>query len=134
MKPRELFKLFSLPRAPTRRIYHFEMKGCLNCSKLDQNRKMEHKQKKCAVCSEKENTQQVTFIAFFFFFILLWSENHRWSFRVRVLHVVQVLVISGRNLWLQKRVYAKARRVIESGRLQMAECDTLKHRFSQLLT
>lgn len=65
MKHRELFKLFSLPRAPTRRIYHFEMEGSLSYSKLDQGRKMEHKQKKYAVYSERENSQQD---AFFFFF------------------------------------------------------------------
>ena len=63
-KPRELFKLFSLPRAPTRRIYLFGMKRSLSYSKLDQNRKMQHKQKKCAVCSEGENFQQV--LVFFF--------------------------------------------------------------------
>jgi len=61
IKPRELFKLFSLPSAPTGTNYHFGMKGSLSYSKLGQNRKIEHKQKKCAVCSERANFQQVTF-------------------------------------------------------------------------
>lgn len=94
MKPRELLKLFSLPRAPTRRIYHFGIERSLGYSKVGQNRKMKHKKKKCVVHSEGDNFQQVAFFFLFFY----GAKKHRSSFRVRFLLVVQMLVILGCSL------------------------------------